>query len=98
MPGEGDALQMWWGQHSACSSTTVACTFPCKTPEFQLKAERNPFSPPPLPLQSVDLFRVGKGIVFTPFLGGLGAGSRKPSPPGQVVEEKIGEQDEKKCY
>lgn len=30
--------------------------------------------------------------------GGLGAGSWKPSPPGQVVEEKVGEQDEKKCY
>lgn len=69
----------------------MAFMFPCKTPKFQLKAEGDLFYLPPLPLQSVDLFGDGKGMVFLLLPGG-------PAAPQWTVEEKFREQDEKKHY
>ncbi|PKU48483.1 hypothetical protein llap_1224 [Limosa lapponica baueri] len=38
---------------------------------------------------SVNLFGAGKRTAFPLPLEGLGVGNKKPSPPGQIVEEKI---------
>lgn len=104
VPREGDALQMCCGIFIAGggASTQPSAAPPWSAPFLarpqNLSSERKLLSPPPPPLQSVDLFGAQKGTVFPPLSAGLGTSSRKPSPPGQIVDEEVGEQDEKKHY
>lgn len=98
VPGEGNALQTWCGIFIAGggASTQPSAASPCSAPSLARpqnlsSKQRNPFSLPPLPLQSVDLFGAGKRTAFPLPLGGLGASNRKPAPPRQIVEEKVRE-------